>query len=776
MRRGRERPGEAGRVLSTHRLLLRHLWGFLGCAAVGVALLTGVAVPQLDARAGELREEVAPSVRGTAAVRLAVLRADKAARASIGKGVAGTVGAGETAESQLAAADQSLTQLADHVGSGRDQDISAVNGLLAAYNSVITSATVKYQADAEMREEKLAEARALLERPETGLLARLDTVATAEQRRAGELSDLGVLLTACWVAAAAALAAAAAVAGLACRAVSRHCGRLLAPWILVGFIGSMALAALPAFLAWRTAESLDVARAHLTDILDTSLKNSPRTGAQYLAAAQQHVAAIGLPDLSAFGWLNVVYVVVGVAVTCAAVAGLVVRLTTDYPERPVDWSWARRLWNGMTRTRRRRRIGAAAVALAVMAAIVTPQVLRRDPVVTVLGPWTGKEEQRFLDLMDAEGIRVRYQGTPAQREVLLSRVQAGDPPDIAIMPGIGELAEYRAEDHLKPLDDLVKYLRYADPWRPKGNGSTYWWPVNANLKSIVWKSRDVVGQPASVSSWCLGMGEDGAAGWPGTDWIEDIVLQQAGPDVYADWARGTGRHARTAWTKGPVREAWRRWADFLATDRGDAKSALTADWHGPEALKPGHHPAFREATRCAFEHQGSFAQGDDGALLADSAPLLPGGPYRTRAYEVSGDFAALFNDREPARKALRALFSRAGQQRWADKGAMYSAMTPVMAEVADDGDVNATARAIYGRFQQPEVPRCLDASDVMRPAVRDVFYEAVLRTVAAVAGRRLSDTDLDDILWGVQKVQNLQEVTDQGAGTAGLQVCSEAGA
>ena len=254
------------------------------------------------------------------------------------------------------------------------------------------------------------------------------------------------------------------------------------------------------------------------------------------------------------------------------------------------------------------------------------------------------------------------------------------------------------------------------------------------------------------------------------------MLQQAGPDVYADWARGTGKHARTAWTKGPVREAWRRWADFLTTDREQAKRALTADWHGPEALKPGNHTAFREATRCAFEHQGSFAQGDDGALLTDSAPLLPGGPYRTRAYEVSGDFAALFNDREPARKALRALFSQSGQQRWADKGAMYSAMTPVMAEVADDGAVDATARAIYGRFQQPAVPRCLDASDVMRPAVRDVFYEAVLRTVAAVAGRRLSDADLDGILSGVQNVQNHQEVTGRGAGTAGLQVCSEAGA
>ncbi|MGW0498352.1 extracellular solute-binding protein [Streptomyces sp. NPDC003007] len=770
MRRGREqRPGAARRGVSTRRLLLRHLWAFLGCAAVGVSLLTAVAVPQLDAQVKELRDDVAPSVRGSAAVRLAVLRADEAARHSIKRGVAGTVGAGETAQSQLAAADQGLTQLADHVGSGMDQDISAANGLLEAYSNAITLATVKYQADDEMRSEKLAEARALLERPDTGLLDRLDKVAKAERRRAGELSDQGVLLTASWVMAAAALAAAATVAGLACRVISRRCGRLLAPWILAGAAAPLALATVPAFLAWRTAQGLNTAREHLSEILHIALTDSLPGSAGDLTAAQQRVAAAGLPDLSVFGWWNGVYVVVGLAGICAAVAGLVARLTTDYPERPVDWSWARGSWNRVTRTKGRRWIAAAA-ALAVLAAIATPQLLERDPVVTVLGPWTGKEEERFRGLMKAAGIRVSYQGTPAQREVLLSRVQAGDPPDIAIMPGIGELAQYRAEKHLKPLDDLVEGLRYAGPWRPDGKGHTYWWPVNANLKSIVWQSRDAVGRPDTPSSWCLGMGEDGAAGWPGTDWIEDIVLQRAGPDAYADWARGTGKKAATMWTKGPVREAWRQWADFLATDRHRAEQALTTDWRGPGALQRRDGTAFRETTpRCALEHQGSFAQGDDGARLTDAAPLLPGGPYRTRAYEVSGDFAALFNDREPARKALRALFSEDGQQRWAGQGTMYSAMLPVMTEIADHGEVDSTARAIYARFLQTEVPRCLDASDVMRPAVRDAFYEAVLRTVAAVV-RDGKSANLDAILGGVQKVQ---EVTNQDEDIEELGVCSE---
>ena len=35
--------------------------------------------------------------------------------------------------------------------------------------------------------------------------------------------------------------------------------------------------------------------------------------------------------------------------------------------------------------------------------------------------------------------------------------------------------------------------------------------------------------------WCAGFGSDAATGWPGTDWVEDLVLRQAGPEVYDQW-------------------------------------------------------------------------------------------------------------------------------------------------------------------------------------------------------------------------------------------------
>ena len=35
--------------------------------------------------------------------------------------------------------------------------------------------------------------------------------------------------------------------------------------------------------------------------------------------------------------------------------------------------------------------------------------------------------------------------------------------------------------------------------------------------------------------WCVGFESEGATGWPATDWMEDIMLRTAGPEVYDQW-------------------------------------------------------------------------------------------------------------------------------------------------------------------------------------------------------------------------------------------------
>ncbi|MET9663690.1 carbohydrate ABC transporter substrate-binding protein, partial [Streptomyces sp. NPDC006510] len=359
-----------------------------------------------------------------------------------------------------------------------------------------------------------------------------------------------------------------------------------------------------------------------------------------------------------------------------------------------------------------------------------------------LGPWTDNQETQFKAVLDTLGTPYTYQGTAATREVLLAAVQAGNPPDIAILPGVGDLVEYAAERRLHPLGGKDTAAKYGMPWQPEAKGieADLWVPLKTDLKSIVWyrKDRPPPSYPAPLASWCVGMGDDGASGWPGSDWIEDLILQTAGPVLYERWATGDLK-----WTEGPVINAWSLWAGLLAQDGKAAGQALLRDHRG----RPGGHGLLFDGG-CALEHQGSFARsfyGDHSgrAAFTDSAPLLPSGP-RIKGREVSADFAALFGNSAQARDLLTRLTSREAQEEWGRKAGVFSPNSDVPAR---NGTVE---KQISSRLTDQRVPLCLDASDVMPAAVRDAFYEAVLLTIAH------PDAPVRDRLDDVQRVQDAQ--------------------
>ncbi|NGO43293.1 ABC transporter substrate-binding protein [Streptomyces ureilyticus] len=394
--------------------------------------------------------------------------------------------------------------------------------------------------------------------------------------------------------------------------------------------------------------------------------------------------------------------------------------------------------------------------------LAAPGQAEGEEEVTILGTWTGPQETEFKKLLDKLDIPYEYEGTAAQREVLLSQVQAGEPPDIVIMPGLGELAEYAHQDRLEKLDDKVyKKSEYGPPWQPSGKGteSVYWVPLRADLKSIVWhrKGAEPPKSPAPPTSWCMGMGDDGPSGWPGSDWIEDLVLQDSGPKVYEQWVRG-----ELKWTDKPVMDAWNAWGDLLTQgNKGLAARALIADHRGADDDSNG---LLFSQKGCSLEHQGSFAPffyTEDSARdvdfnerakdvdFTDSADLLPRGPYGVKAHEVTGDFAALFSSRPQAKKLLRELASKNHQQTWADDAGVFSANNKVRSR---RGGLESE---VVKRLTSEDTARCLDASDVMPPAVRGAFYEAILLTLTRYSEGK-GPGSVEGILENVQKVQGAQ--------------------
>ncbi|MFJ6916801.1 ABC transporter substrate-binding protein [Streptomyces sp. NPDC101133] len=360
--------------------------------------------------------------------------------------------------------------------------------------------------------------------------------------------------------------------------------------------------------------------------------------------------------------------------------------------------------------------------------------------VTLLANWSGAEREQFEEHViepfeEKYRIDVVYQGSSALSQVLAADMAAGNPPDVAVLPGPGELLAYAVDGRLHPLDDLFDAGDYDRFWAPRvtvpgaGGAHTYWLPVKTGLKSMVWyagpaPTAQTAGPPAR---WCLGMESGATSGWPGTDWVEDILLQQAGPRVYADWANG-----RLPWTDDAVRKAWTTWSDLVgAGDASRVEQVLTTAFDA-------------DCAAGRLEHQGSFRAGhwrQKGGDYVHFSEVVPGAGADAGAWEVSGDLAAMLNPTPQAEKLIGYL---------ADADTALPEYTANRSAAADT-EQDAVEREIGTLLREPGRTRCWDASDAMPRTTRDAFHQAVLRYFA-------DPTDLDTRLKELdhlRKPQNL---------------------
>ncbi|MFD5118974.1 extracellular solute-binding protein [Streptomyces sp. NPDC058385] len=356
--------------------------------------------------------------------------------------------------------------------------------------------------------------------------------------------------------------------------------------------------------------------------------------------------------------------------------------------------------------------------------------------VVVLGPWTGTEGAAFEDalarLSHRSGHHYVYKGTRSLRETLVAQLEAGAPPDVAILNSIGELTEYAADGKLEPLSPQAAERGYP-PWSPTltldGRRRTYWVPLRVNLKSLVWSKRAT---GTEAPDWCVGMAAQATSGWPGTDWIEDILLHQAGPDTYTRWATG-----RLDWKHDPaVRRAFTTWSEILGPrSPKSVERSLTMPFEGtPDPKHPGAPKRGLlggSLPGCTHEHQGSFirslypgAMADNTLRVEPAARFLHGRAAYKDTYEVSGDMAAVLTDNPAAQDLVTLLTSENGRKTWSRRTAAH--LRPFFPDTTDPQPDDPTGQAVASRLTRDADTLCFDASDVMPPVLRDAFYRAVL--------------------------------------------------
>jgi alpha-glucoside transport system substrate-binding protein len=143
------------------------------------------------------------------------------------------------------------------------------------------------------------------------------------------------------------------------------------------------------------------------------------------------------------------------------------------------------------------------------------------------------------------------------------QIQAeGGTLDVAAVPQPGAIADLAEQGHIVSLEDMgfdIAELNalVGESFMALGEheGEHYGLPTNINLKSMVWYPKDdfdAAGYQVPTTwdellalsdqivddgstPWCVGFESGGDSGWPATDWMEDILLRTAGPDVYDQW-------------------------------------------------------------------------------------------------------------------------------------------------------------------------------------------------------------------------------------------------
>lgn len=367
--------------------------------------------------------------------------------------------------------------------------------------------------------------------------------------------------------------------------------------------------------------------------------------------------------------------------------------------------------------------------------------------VTVIGTWTDAEQESFLAMVapwEAEtGNTVRYQGTRAINDILAAGVGTGVLPDLAGLPGPAQMAEYAAAGALKPLDDVLDVDTYQDETSSAlvdlgmVDGTTYGIFIKASVKGLIWYNPalhdysddppvtwdDVLEQGAANQGdadalWCLGIESGDASGWPATDWIEEILLHQAGPDVYNQWWQG-----EISWTDPEIQTAFETYMDVVENAYGGGTNAVATKFD------LAGDPLFTDPPGCAFFHQASFITGlgaFENATAGTDYNAFPFPAFNDEfatAVEGAGDLFGMFHDTEAAKSLMRYLVTAQAQDIWVQRG---GALSPNRNATSYPDDISA----LMGSMLTGAEDLVFDASDQMPTAMNAAFWSHMVSLTA----------------------------------------------
>jgi len=337
--------------------------------------------------------------------------------------------------------------------------------------------------------------------------------------------------------------------------------------------------------------------------------------------------------------------------------------------------------------------------------------------VTVAAQWSGTEQESFqkaLDIFEQKtGAAVTYTPTGNDTAAFLGgRIAGGNPPDVALLPNPGLMADYVTQGALKPLDPAIEQAvaaNYAPVWKDLGSvdGKLYGVWFKAANKSTVWfniQALEAAGVevPKTWDEFKQAMDTIGASGtpalsvgaadaWTLTDWFENIYLRTAGPEKYDQLVAH-----EIPWTDDSVKQALAKMGEVLTekTIAGGSKGSLATDFPGSVSA------VFADPPKAAIVYEGDFVAGvitgETDAKLGQQADFFdfPAIDGSQPAVVGGGDVAVQLTDSPAAKELMKFLASGEAGEAWAKLGGFTSPNKQVDLSVYPDDITRRSARAL----------------------------------------------------------------------------------
>ncbi len=389
--------------------------------------------------------------------------------------------------------------------------------------------------------------------------------------------------------------------------------------------------------------------------------------------------------------------------------------------------------------------------------------------VDVVGLWSAEEEASFRAVVapweDATGGGLAYVGTRDDVELINTRVKGGNPPDVYFPASLGFFKELQAAGELVPLSacsniDLnALKAAYGESLSDVTiDGEIYGFFFKAGSKGQIWYSPKAFAAngyevPSTYDElialsdqmvadgntpWSVAEFADGGTGFPGSDFIQEFLIRESGPDVYDQVATGA-----IPYTDERVKAAWEKYGKIVHTEGyalGGPNVILTTTY------SKGSLPLFTDPPGAFMHYLGAFNSGfitdptlgfPEGLVAGEDYDFFPFPsitPEYAGAVTGDGNIAVMFNSDATTCSFMEYVASAQAQEIWAAAGGFLS----VNKDVSLDVYPNDLDRAIAAQLSSPDAVFRFDLDDAMPSQAQTAVFQGVQDYVAG--------GDLDAIL------------------------------